>query len=290
MLAVPKNRVSAKRTLGYGLFDLNMRILKMRTNQKTPKTFQDFLALSEQFNVLCAETSREITSPLYRVIPVMVRIDPDPSKGEVWRLVEFHDTSGGDQATRFALSKKGLFKIAHAAGIVFDPRHTRRTDDGRNPRRVEFQATASVQKSDGQWLTISHSKEIDLDAIEKGIRSDLLREAKEGEILIEQPGMKRLLAPESPEAQDVISMRLARLMLPWEKNKVAFADTGACLRVLRTILNIESIYSAEDLGKAFVLPRVCFNMRYVLRDDEMRRLFLAKGLDSALRIFGFHQS
>lgn len=252
---------------------------------KATRRFEDYLTLRDQFNVICpTETVLEI-SPLHKLVPEIVVIDSDPAHGEVVRIgVQFE--RGTENQPVFFLSKHGLEKLAQAAGIVFDPRNTRRTDDGKNPRRVEFQATGAMQKPDGSWITVSHSKEIDLDAIEWETRSSLISAALDEAVKITRSGKEHVLQHGTSECTKEIDRRVAKTMLFWQKNKVAVADTGAHNRVVRSLLLLKPFYSRDELAKPFVVPHVALNTKYILKDPESRRRFIQSAFTLSYGIFG----
>ncbi len=177
-------------------------------------------------------------------------------------------------------------RIAQAAGIVFDPEHTHRTDDARNPRRVEYQATGSIQKPDGTWYTVSHSKEIDLDQLEKEERARLESEARRVQALSSQLNPDHVTATDAALNAEEIERRLRQSMLIWTKHKVAFAETGAHNRVIRALLILKPFYTREELLKPFVLPRVSLNVEYMLKSIEFKEYFLEGGLRCIWDMFG----
>ena len=80
-----------------------------------------------------------------------------------------HDESDLAKAKKFRLSKLGLLKLSHAAGIVWRWEDTRRIDTMATPTYVAYQAVERAQ-TDGAWLPLEASYELDLDVIEAELR------------------------------------------------------------------------------------------------------------------------
>lgn len=195
----------------------------------------------------------EITSdrvdPFHAFRVAVVYVDPDPAHGEVWPVGKRE--VGGRWVQMYALAKSALQKIGVAAGIIWDPRHTRRLDDHSDPDYVEFQAVGLYRGPDGQWRVIQGTKELDLRVIEEEVRDEQWTK-------LQDPNFK--LPPkysymEGKPKEEILEFLVRREMLQWRKHKVARAETGAMLRALRSI-GIKSAYTEEELGKPFVFVRV----------------------------------
>jgi len=257
----------------------------MASRSSVPRNFEFYLKRKDAFNVIFPSEKVLDVSPLHKLSAELVRLSGDPEDGEVWKVGISKDP-GNLWVELYSLSKRGLQRIAQAAGIVFDPAHTRRTDDRSNPRRVEFQASGSIQKPDGSWYTITHSKEVDLDEIEFEEEQRLRGAILDGDVKVGPGDAEKALVYGSPEAEEEIRRRIKRTMIFWKKNKVAYADTGAHNRVIRSLLNLEPFYTQEDLDKPFVLPRVALNVDFLLKDIELRSHFIKGGLGTVLQLFG----
>jgi hypothetical protein len=257
----------------------------MRRRAKGSKQFREYLEKRDEFNILYPSDRLLSVSSLHMLSPQIVVIDPDPINGEVYQVSD-RCKPNGEFPDAFVIGKRGLEKIAWAAGVQFHPRYTRRTDDGRNPRRVEFQAVGSLQKPDGSWYSICRSKEINLDVIEDELRSELETAAQALGLTIEKEGAGQRLIYGTIECAHEISLRLGREMLKRRKNMVATADSGAYSRVVRSLLNIQPTYSYEELQKPFVVPSVALDMEYLLGQTWAREHLLKGGQAMALSIFG----
>jgi hypothetical protein len=254
----------------------------MRRILQSSEEFSSYLARKDEFNVLYPSEQILSVSLVHKLRPEIIEIDPDPLKGEVYQL----QSREGGLRDEYVISKRGLEKIAWAAGIRFHPMYTRRTDDGRNPRRVEFQAVGSIQKPDGTWYSICRSKEINLDVIEEELRSQLEEEAQTSGVIMGNGGSQQKLNFGTKECSREISLRLERAMIKHRKNMVAMADSGAYSRVVRSLLNVQLTYSSAQLGRPFVVPAVSFNMEYLLSRKGAREHLLKAGLAASFGLFG----
>jgi hypothetical protein len=250
-----------------------------------PKRFEYFLKKKDDFNVIFPSEKVLNVSPLHKLVPEVIRLSADPEDGDVWNVGLDHDRRE-PKTEIFSFSKRGLQRIAQAAGIVFDPEHTRRTDDAKNPRRVEYQATGSIQRPDGTWYTLTHSKEIDLDQVEKEERARLESEAHKIKAMASKVNQEDPIAADAVPTPEEIERRLRQTMLIWTKHKVAFAETGAHNRVIRALLILKPFYTREELSKPFVLPRVSLNVEFMLQSLELKEHFLEGGLTWIWNIFG----
>jgi hypothetical protein len=241
----------------------------MNRQPQVPRDFSHYLTRKDHYNVIFPSEKVLSVSPLHKLIPEVIRLSADPEDGDVWNVGLDHAPQGS-KTELFSFSKRGLQRIAQAAGIVFDPLLTHRTDDAKNPRRVEYKATGSVQKPDGSWYTLSHSKEIDLDEIEREERERIKSQVR-SEVAVEAEEIER---------------RLRQTMLIWTKNKVAFAETGAHNRVIRALLILKPFYTREELARPFVVPRVSLNVEYMLQSLEFKEHLLEGGLSWIWNAFG----
>ncbi len=231
-------------------------------------------------NVLYPSVQQFEISPLQQVSIEMVKIDPNPDNKEVFKVTK----------NQFGLTKVALQKLAHTAGIIFDPERSRRTDDGRNPKSLVFSATGALRKPDGSWITMTASKEVDLLVIEKETRARLEEEGMAGKLFDWDPhkqGEKNYYKYGTRECTTKIEREFKSCMLQVEKHKHALAETGAYNRVIRAILAIKPTYTAQELDKLFVVPRVTVNPKFILSDPNLKREFMRSALTTNINdIFG----
>lgn len=224
----------------------------------------------EKFNILYPGEGILEVSPLRKVLPRIVKIDPDPPNGEVFKVKVSRDRHGRI-VDEYALNTIALEKLALAAGVVFDPVYTRRLDRDFDPRRVVFQVTGALQKPDGTWLTATHAKEVNLDAIEHEERIALEEESRRGRLLLLDGGRERPCRSGTLETQAEINRRLALKMTQWERDKVAIAETGARNRVIRSLLGVRPSYRKHEINKPFVVFCLYVNTEALLADAELKK-------------------
>jgi hypothetical protein len=198
--------------------------------------------LSEQYpkekynSLLPSQSILQSVNPLYVARIETVQISSDPDDGEVYPMSAF----GGDE-NKFCLAKPALNKLAQVAGISFLPQYTGRVDNGSNPDRVEYRATAIRRGTDGGPVMATNSFEVDMVTEENDLRRALRKKAK-------RKGWSK----------EYIDEKVEEMMLKLRKHKVAKADTGAHLRCVRDLLGIKSGYRREELKKEFVVARIDF--------------------------------
>lgn len=244
----------------------------MNENAKVQRSISFYIHNASEFNLLCDEIMRMKPAPLLQVVPVIIQLDPEG-------LEVYLAPKPDGEEPRFRLTKRGVLRFAHAAGIVFDPRDTHRCGDLTDVRRVVFQVSGSLLSPDGRWMTITKSKELDLDAIEQTIRLRLRNDLANGKLKVMRDGVERILEPSSPETSEYINLMVAREMTRWQRDKVAYAETGAQKRVICALLAIRDCYTASQLAKPFVVPRVRLNVRKAMKDPDLKRELLHSQLE-----------
>lgn len=238
----------------------------------------------KQANLLLPVTTlRQQLGPWHELRVTEVRVNPDPSAGEVYRVgtVERQDESGRSRwVDVYALARPALDRIAAAAGIVWDFRGS--GPEFLSDRRVVYRMIGAVRLPDGTWQPVVERKLIDLDVIEEEVRDRQRKRAEERAREYRESGGKRGLSPESIEQW--VEQQVRAEMLQWRKSLLQRAETGARLRCIRALLAIKSHYTFEELQRPFVVPRIDFSPDF--SDPEVRRIVLQHGLEAASRLFG----
>jgi hypothetical protein len=93
-------------------FQIKFEDSVMQSDEKLPKMCQDFIKMKDMLGVLGQDDALATGSPVFRVVPQISRIHPNPSAGEV-RKVRYGFRPRIDDEV-FRLSKKGLLKTIHA--------------------------------------------------------------------------------------------------------------------------------------------------------------------------------
>jgi hypothetical protein len=144
---------------------------------------------------------------------------------------ETYPTGGGKRG----LGKNALDRISHAVGLSWDPRESRRIDDGSDPYYCHYKAVGYYRASDGQRQTVQDEKEFDV-----------------------RDGSPQLVGK---TVKQIAEMRA---------HVLSHAITKARLRAIRS-MGVATGYSAADLQKPFACARVVFTGQSA--DPELRRDF-----------------
>jgi hypothetical protein len=187
-----------------------------------------------------------------------------------------HDESDLAKAKKFRLSKLGLLKLSHAAGIVWRWEDTHRIDTMATPTYVAYQAVGALPQADGTWLPLKASYELDLDVIEAELRELYRKRATEV-----RPGQKPRT---ETEVQAYVTPHVQQDLLRKRKHKLRLAETGAMLAVIRSLLALKSVYTREELDRPFIVPHVIFAPD--VTDPEIRRALLASSLRATQDLYG----
>ena len=162
---------------------------------------------------------------------------------------EVYPTQGG----KMGLTKSALDRIAIAAGVEWDPRESRRLDDGSDPLYVEYQAVGRFPTLDGSYRTITGTKIMDLR--DGSAQTRTILGAKNGEKTLSQT---RTFIGEHAESK--------------AKN-----------RAIRSGLGLRSGYTSDELSKPFVVARLIFSghsddaeVRKIVAVEMVRQRFSAE--------------
>lgn len=201
----------------------------------------------ERFNVL-APMSLETISPYHSMRTVQVELSPNPRDGHVYKVGSEH--IGGQWVDRLALSKVALLELGDAAGVRWFPPECKRMDRMDNPLYVSWQVVGAIRRPDGSWFTIKATKEIDLEIIREEIKAEQTKKAGKYED-----------APKKDPAalQAYIEAKTQAEWIQRRKHKVALCETGAYNRALRMLLKLKSTYTAEEIGRPFIVTQVALN-------------------------------
>jgi hypothetical protein len=236
----------------------------------------------KECNILVPTTSLQQVSPWHAARASTVQISPDPNSGDVFKVGSRYvgSQNGTSKYTDlFSPAKPSLMRIAAAAGIVWNWRDSGATALQKN--YVCYRMVGAMRLPDGTWQPVLGTKEIDLDVIEEEAMEANLKKALEMAGSTNEKERARLggIAPEEWARRQTRSS-----LIQWRKNKLARAETGAMLRVIRAALGLKSQYTAEELKKPFVVPRIDFSPDY--NDPLVRQMLVANGAAAMAGLFG----
>ncbi len=209
--------------------------------------------------------------PMHRPIVVAVQIDPDTKNKEV-----YPQRGGG-----LSISSLGWKKIGDAIGIQWQPTECGRTDDGKDPDRVVYRMVGLVKALDGTWRKIIGDKEIYMPAIIEELTQNYrdkaeayLNDPKDG------PAFRKNFP--TPEAiQGWITEKVRADAIQMRKHMLARAQSGAMARATKN-LGIRETYTADELKKPFVFPKLVFTPDPTNPQDRQFLLMQGSGATNLL--------
>lgn len=252
-----------------------------------------------QKNILLPTQTLQQISPWHAVRTSEVKIDPNPDNGEVFKVGSKQDKNGNWEDTLY-IAKPGCFKIAQAAGIVWN---WNACGPIGNPTRdyVIYKAVGAMRLPDGSWQPITAHKEIDIPTIEEEVRVQYVKKANgalNGEKDTYKGEWKKYKITNKngeeyekngyflreDEKARYITDKTHSDIIQWRKNKLGRAESGAMLRVIRAALGMKSSYTRAELEKPFVVPRIDFTPNY--NDPSVRQALIDHGVASMASLFG----
>ena len=178
-----------------------------------------------------------------------------------------------DNENLYGLKKTALFKIADVAGIQWGDCKIVKSD----ANVVLCKATASFRGADGSFTPFSCTKEYNLLLEEKQYRDKMLKQA----IALQHspnPEEHDVLGNATPEEWATNHTKFH--MVKMRQNKVAIAETSSKMRLVRTVLNLKSGYTLDELNKGFYVARYDFVPD--TNDPEVKKMFINLGFSNPL--------
>jgi len=247
----------------------------------------------QAYNILSPVLKLDTAAPYLRLRAVEVRLDPDTNKGDCYAAPgtkwSKNRQTGELLPVMVAPSKPGLLKIASAAGLVIDPRNSRRIKPDSCERCIDMARATGLAarcgdcncrfdvayqhigavRTDAGWRIVKASYEWNLDAQ----RRKIAREGKK----------KLAKAREEGNAFDLdgyIEDRVHQVIA----ERYGLAETKPRLRLVRAICHLRQAYTREEMARPFVVVRTELAPDYA--DPETRRALAAKAISSGAEIFG----
>ncbi len=186
--------------------------------------------------------------PMHRPVVVSVTIDPDPLHKEV-----YPQRGGG-----LSLSAIAFKKLGDAIGIQWVPEECGRTDDGKDPDYVCYRMTGLVKALDGTWRKILGDKEIRMSVITEELTDSYREKAQK---YLDDPKDGPAFRKQFPTEADVerwLAEKVRQDALQMRKHMLARAQSGALARATKS-LGIRETYTAQELAKPFVFPKLVFS-------------------------------
>lgn len=227
----------------------------------------------QKANILCPTTKIDGLSDWHDVVIDSVLLSTNPEDGDVYKQQL--------NSKFFIISGQGLQKLAVCAGVVWNPRETKATTLEKN--YVAYNAVGCIRKTDGQMVCFQSEYDIDMDVIEDEIRQNYAK--KQADYLDPgntKAGWFRKMDKASQKAY--IDNKIREDINFKRRHKTKLAATGAKNRVIRSLLGIKKNYTAEELAKPFVMPRVIIRPDY--SDPEVKRTMMQVAIQSMTGVYG----
>jgi len=227
----------------------------------------------EKANILCPTTKIDGLSEWHDAVIDSVRLSIKPDDGDVYKQQS--------NSKNFIITGQGLQKLAICAGVVWNPRETRATSLDRD--YVAYNAVGCIRKTDGQMVCFQAEYDIDMRVVEDDIRQNY--EKKEQYYL--DPDQTRsdwFRKMDKVSQKSYIVGKINEELNFKRRHKTKLAATGAKNRVIRALLGIKKNYTAEELAKPFVMPRVIIRPDY--SDPAVKRTMMQAAIQSMTGVYG----
>lgn len=192
--------------------------------------------------------------PLHRPVVSAVFINPDPKAKEV-----YPQRGGG-----LSLSGIGWKKIADGMGMQIDDGRSGRVDDGRDPMRCEYRVVGYLKSQDGTWRKLIGDKEIRMENVIEELYESKRELVKK---FLSDPKDAADFKAAYPDPEVYIQEKVRSEALQIKKHILARAQSGAFARMVKSI-GIRETYTAEELKKPFVFPKLVFELDPNHPDDR----------------------
>ena len=214
-------------------------------------------------NVLLPSTNLGELSEFHQAVVDEVYLSPNPNDGDVYSMF--------GQDGKFALTKQALTKLSVAAGIIWNPAETRRTDNRSDRNYVSFQAVGGLRKVDGSPVYFKAEYDMDFEGIEEELRTMYENKCASWN------------KPDS-EKKAYVEKSVRRDLLQKRKHKIKLCESGAMNRVIRWLLGVKTTYTPEELKHPFVVVRVI--IRPDFSSKEVRSKMIEAAVNSIAGIYG----
>ena len=211
--------------------------------------------------IVVAPANLSITDPRFMISRTILKIDPNPKGGDVHKM----PGGGGLILARPALDRIGLF-----AGIFWDSAKSGVISASRD--YVLYKAVGELRSESGERVPLPPgTKEIDMQVIEEEMKAEhVVKVYNKGNEEYSTWKRKVLYEDLTPAQQAEVDRATLKEVLIFRKHKVARAETGARLRVVKS-MGIKSSYTAEELARPFVIFRVVPNPENAMVRASMKQ-------------------
>ncbi len=214
-----------------------------------------------------------------------VTINPDPQQQEVFVLGMTKIVVDGKEkwVEKLSPTKTALDKLWFAMGIESVSGQSGRVDDRSNKDYFEYVVVARITKPDGSKMEVAATKMIDVQAyVEEMYESLSLSHelGNLGEYRTPTSGTsKRKVFHKftDAEADRHIAKKTRSREIEMRKHGLQLAETGARNRLVRMITNLKPWYTAEELGRPFVVIRIDRDVKELAANPQTRGEIYRRG-------------
>ena len=208
-----------------------------------PQTQEPTAALAQYkkdgLNVIASDDRIHAVSDRHRVDFSIISVAADPKRGEVYPI----PGRGGEMG----LGGTTLNRIALAAGIVWDAEKTGPDMGSMTRDYVLFRAVGYMTGPSGETLTLTGTKEIDMEVLAEEIRQVQARKLS---------GDRSAIYDDlTPDQMRIVDRSVVREMVEIRKNRMSLAESKAKNRAIRSI-GLKTSYTVQELQSPFVIPRI----------------------------------
>lgn len=191
----------------------------------------------------------------------------------------------GGKGKGYALGKVPLQAIASALSIQWHPQYTGIVES--TARKSRAKAVGMMRKPNGEVVTQTEEKTIDLDVEEDALREKAEKDAEGGRIVrwedrrpIKEPWKNDV------ERAEYVEREVKKSIMQKRKFKDELAMTGAKDRVIRSFLALKSTYTEAELSKPLAFPRVTTDTSKLLENPLTRAAAIGMIGQATSSLFG----
>lgn len=223
-------------------------------------------------NILGPAINISELSQFHKIVIDSVLLSIHPEDGDVYQ----RQAAYKGKSAKFAISGKGLQRLAICAGVAWNPAYTKVTSVSH--KYVSYMATGCIRKADGQQVCYQAEADMDIDVVIDEINEQFKQKKKNWET---EAWFKKL----GQEGQgNYISAATTKEINFRKKHKMKIVATDARSRVIRPLLMLQKTYTTEELLRPFVSPRVILSPDY--NDPAVKKMMLAAAIQAQTNIFG----
>jgi len=221
--------------------------------------------------------------PIYEIVLATEYLSPHPRDGEVYVEKKGYQ----DRPDKLAIRAKGYGKLALCASVEWDADKTKITFRSLDGGYIAHAAHGIAMRADGSPLKFSAEGDSDM-----GVERDIIEstwESKREEYLSSGKDGEDWFKKKDPDAQNAYILKGITKEINFKnKSKMKLAATSARTRALKAFFMANPTYTAEELKKPFIIPRVVFRLDY--SDPAVARMVKEAKTKAVLNVYGDHPS